>query len=297
MTFMKLHTSSEKITVPFIRGAKGKNQKISALTAYDYTTARIIDRAGVDIILIGDSLGSVVQGLETTLPVTLEEVIYHSRCVTRGVQRALVVGDLPFLSYQVSMERAVESAGRLIKEGGVSAVKLEGGVHVAPIIERLSQIDVPVMGHVGLTPQSYHRMGGHKIQGRRKGHESFAGSRERILADAQAVEEAGAFSLVIEGVPADLAAEITETVSIPTIGIGAGPACDGQILVVNDMLGLTPDFVPRFVKRYSMLAQEMGKAVAQYVAEVREGKFPTEEHSYHSSEDGPVQILTKFKVV
>lgn len=253
-------------------------EKITALTAYDYTTACLFDRAGVDIILVGDSVATVMQGHSTTLPVTLDEMIYHCKCVTAGVKRALVVGDMPFLSYQSSIEKGVESAGRLLKEGGASAVKLEGGVYMAATIEKLVQVDIPVVGHIGLTPQSFHRMGGHKQQGRTSSSHNAevatAGSKERIIEDAIAVEEAGAFALVIEGVPAELGAEITSRVSIPTIGIGAGYGCDGQILVYSDMLGLNPDFCPSFVKQYVNLAEIITAAVKQYISEVESGVFP-----------------------
>ena len=268
-----------RITVPEISKRKG-GERIVALTAYDFPFARLVDAAGVDVILIGDSLGMVVQGLETTLPVTLDEIIYHCRMVARARRRALLVGDLPFLTYQVSAARAVRNAGRLLKEGGVDAVKLEGGVHVADTIAAITRVDIPVMGHVGLTPQSVHRMGGHKVQGRR--HGEAAGDRERVLADARAVEDAGAFAIVLEGIPADLAAEITATLSIPTIGIGAGPQCDGQILVLHDVLGLCEGVRPRFAKAYADLAAAATEALGAYAGEVRSGAFPTEAHSFRS---------------
>jgi 3-methyl-2-oxobutanoate hydroxymethyltransferase len=283
---MQVVKSTERVTVPLIQNSKKqvgtRGARIAALTAYDFTSARLFDAASVDVLLVGDSLGTVVQGLETTIPVTLDEMIYHSRCVARGVKRALLVGDLPFLSYQTSIERAVESAGRLLKEGGVGAVKLEGGIPMAATIERLVQVDIPVMGHVGLTPQSFHRMGGHKVQGRTSapGGDLVAGSRERVFEDALAIERAGAFAVVLEGIPADLAAEITKTLTIPTIGIGAGPECDGQILVSTDLLGLNPEFKPRFVKRYAELGEATRSAVAMYVEEVHSGAFPTSEHSF-----------------
>ncbi len=261
---------AKRITVPSILQRKGSGEKIAALTAYDYTMAKLLDRAGIDVILVGDSVATVCQGRENTLPVTLEEMIYHCRCVAAGVKRALLVADMPFLSYQPSIEKAVESAGRLLKEGGAAAVKLEGGVYMASTIEKLTNVDIPVMGHVGLTPQSFHRMGGHRQQGRfsdRSG--AAAGSRERIIEDALAVESAGAFALVIEGVPGDLAAEITRRLSIPTIGIGAGDECDGQILVTNDMLGMDPDFCPSFVKQYANLAALIEDAVGRYRDDVR----------------------------
>jgi 3-methyl-2-oxobutanoate hydroxymethyltransferase len=270
----------QKVTVPEIAAAKGGGRPIVALTAYDFPFARLVDEAGVDLILVGDSLGMVVQGLETTIPVTMEEMIYHCRMVVRARRRALVVADLPFLSYQVGPAEAVLNAGRLLKEGGAEAVKLEGGCAVADTIRRLVAVDIPVMGHIGLTPQSVHRMGGHKVQGRR--HGQAAGQRERLIADALAVEEAGAFAVVLEGIPLDLAAELTERLSIPTIGIGAGPHCDGQILVLHDVLGLCERFTPRFAKRYAELRQIATEAVRAYADEVRSGAFPTLGHSFHS---------------
>lgn len=273
---MKSTVSRRRITVPDIVDRKKECKRITALTAYDYPFASLLDKSDLDLVLVGDSLGTVIQGKSNTLTVTLEEMIYHCRCVSEAVEYALVVGDLPFLSYQSSIEKAVESAGLLLKEGGVAAVKLEGGVPMRSTIERLVDLDIPVMGHVGLTPQSYHRMGGHKLQGRsgRKG----AGSRERVIEDALAVADAGAFALVIEGVPDEVAQEITERVSIPTIGIGAGVGCDGQILVLHDALGMIPDFSPRFVKRYCQLAEVINSAVDCYCAEVRSGEFPGSEH-------------------
>jgi 3-methyl-2-oxobutanoate hydroxymethyltransferase len=269
----------ERITVPVIRNLKIQGKKITALTAYDYAFARLVDQAGMDLILVGDSLGCVMQGLDTTLPVTLEEMIYHCRCVTRGVQRALVVGDMPFLSYQVSPEQAVMSAGRMLKEGGVAAVKLEGGVVMAPTIERLTSIDIPVMAHIGLTPQSVHRMGGYKVQGRAGGEGK--GSAAQLIADARAVEAAGSFAVVLEGVPAELAAEITRQLSIPTVGIGAGVNCDGQILVLHDLLGLIERKPPRFVKQYADLHDTVIAAVQRYMHEVLAGAFPSSEYAYH----------------
>jgi 3-methyl-2-oxobutanoate hydroxymethyltransferase len=237
----------QKVTVPEIARRKRDGKKISMLTAYDYPFARILDEAGIDVLLVGDTLGMVVQGLDTTLPVTVDEIIYHLKMVTRARARALVVGDLPFLSYQVSIEEALRNAGRMMKDGGAEAVKLEGGVNVAATIAALTAVDIPVMGHIGLTPQSVHRMGGHKVQGKK--HGKMAGGRERLLEDAMAVEEAGAFAVVLEGIPLDLAAEITERLSIPTIGIGAGVHCDGQVLVLHDLLGLFDMFAPKLSKR------------------------------------------------
>jgi 3-methyl-2-oxobutanoate hydroxymethyltransferase len=253
---------------------KAAGERITMVTAYDYAFARLLDEAGVDVLLVGDSLGMVVQGQETTLPVTLDEMIYHTRMVARGRRRALLVADLPFGSYQTGPERAVESAVRLVKEGAAEVVKLEGGTTVARTIEAITRMDVPVMGHVGLTPQSVHRMGGHRVQGKRHGH--APGARERVLEDACAVEEAGAFAVVLEGIPLDLAAEITATVEIPTIGIGAGVHCDGQVLVLHDLLGLG-DRTPKFAKRYAELGAEVIHA-----AEVKGGTFPTDAHSFHS---------------
>lgn len=292
---MNTSTRSERVTVPGVLSAKSgpSKQKLVCVTAYDFTMAKLMDTAAVDIVLVGDSLGSVVQGLETTIPVTLDEVIYHTRCVTRAVKRALVIADLPFMSYQASLEKALESAGRLLKEGGAAAVKLEGGIAMAETIARMSAVDIPVMGHVGLTPQSYHRMGGHKVQGKLSGSRDKAGTRERIIDDALAVERAGAFACVLESIPAELAAEITEMLSIPTIGIGAGPACDGQILVSTDLLGLTPDFKPKFVKRFAELGTATVEAVRCYGDEVRAGTFPGPEHSF----GGPMKTPARARVL
>jgi 3-methyl-2-oxobutanoate hydroxymethyltransferase len=268
-----------KITVPEILKRKGSSDPIVALTAYDFPFGRIADEAGVDLILVGDSLGMVVQGMDTTLPVTMDEMIYHCRMVARARRRALLVADLPFGSYQVSPAEAVANASRLIKEGAAEAVKLEGGVPMADTIRAIASVDIPVMGHIGLTPQSVHRMGGHKVQGQRRG--ARAGQRDRILEDALAVEEAGAFAIVLEGMPLELAAEITDQLTIPTIGIGAGAHCDGQILVLHDVLGLCDRFSPKFAKRYAELWQEAREAISLYAREVRTGAFPTDAHSFH----------------
>ena len=264
-----------KVTVPEIMNMKQKGEKITALTAYDYSFARILDQAGVDILLVGDSLGSVIQGQESTLPVTLEEMIYHTKAVVRGRNRALVVADMPFLSFQVSLEEAKRNAGRFLQEARAEAVKIEGGVAVHQTIEEIVQMGIPVMGHVGLTPQSIHRFGGYKVQGKERKQ------REIILQDALVVEEGGAFSVVLEGIPKDLAEEITQRLSIPTIGIGAGVNCDGQILVVHDMLGLFDKFTPKFVKRYADLKGIMADAVKNYISDVRKENFPDEKHSFH----------------
>lgn len=267
-----------KITVPHVTQRKAAAERLTMVTAYDWTFARLLDEAGVDMLLVGDSLGMVVQGLENTLPVTLDEMIYHTRLVARGRRRALVVGDLPFGSYQTSPAQAVDSAVRLVKEGGAEAVKLEGGLAMAETIEAIASRDIPVMGHVGLTPQSVHRMGGHKVQGRK--HGSAPGGRARVLSDARAVEAAGAFAVVLEGIPLDLAAEITGELSIPTIGIGAGVHCDGQVLVLHDLLGLS-ERAPRFAKQYADVGRTVIEAVGAYVREVRGGIFPTDEHAFH----------------
>lgn len=264
-----------KVTVPEIRKMKQKGEKITALTAYDYSFARILDEAGVDILLVGDSLGSVIQGLESTLPVTLDEMIYHTKTVVRGRKRALVVADMPFLSFQVSIEEAKRNAGRFLQEAGAEAVKVEGGARILETIKAIVQMEIPVMGHVGLTPQSIHRFGGYRVQGKEKEQ------REVIMQDAIAVQEGGAFSIVLEGIPMDLAKEITRRLSIPTIGIGAGIDCDGQVLVVHDMLGLFEMYTPKFVKRYADLKGIMADAVKNFIAEVKEEKFPDEEHSFH----------------
>ena len=266
-----IQNNKKKVTVPRLMRMKGR-QKIVALTAYDATFARLLDACDVDVLLVGDSLGMVVQGQQNTLPVTVEEVIYHCRAVARGCQRAHLVADMPFMSYQVSVEQGLRNAGRLVKEGCAEAVKLEGGRH-ADLVHRLTEIGIPVMGHLGLTPQSIHAMGGYRVQARQR-HQL-----ERLLADATALEQAGAYSLVLEGIPAEAAAEISARVAIPTIGIGAGPACDGQVLVIYDLLGMDPDFTPRFLKRYEQLADRIQQAVRSYADEVTGGVFPAAEHS------------------
>ena len=263
----------KKITIPEVLAMKHAGRKISMLTSYDYPFTRIMDAAGIDVILVGDSAGVVVAGHETTLPVTMDEMLFHTRAVRRAEPKALVVADMPFMSYQTGIEDACRNCGRMIKEGGAEAVKIEGGMNMAHVIRAVSQIDIPVMGHIGLTPQSVHRMGGYKVQGRKE-------QAERILEDAYAVQNSGAFAVVLEGIPARLAAEITAGLTIPTIGIGAGPACDGQVLVIHDILGLCEKYSPKFVKRYAELTPIISDAVRHYVAEVRGGEFPTEEHSF-----------------
>ena len=265
----------EKVTVPDIVNKKHHSEKISCLTAYDYSFARILDQAGIDILLVGDSVGCVFQGQANTLPVTLDEMIYHTRAVVRGRKHALVVADMPFLSYQVSPEQGIKNAGRLLQEGGAEGVKLEGGVAIGNTIKAIVEVGIPVMGHVGLTPQSVHRFGGYRVQGKDKEQ------RESIMRDALTVEDAGAFAVVLEGIPLDLAKEVSDRLKIPTIGIGAGPHCDGQVLVIHDMIGLFDDFTPKFVKRYADIKEVMTGAVKVFIADVREGKFPGKEHSFH----------------
>ncbi|MFH1964324.1 MAG: 3-methyl-2-oxobutanoate hydroxymethyltransferase [Acidobacteriota bacterium] len=261
-------------TILDIREMYEKNEKIAVLTAYDYPFARLMDRAGIDIILVGDSAGNVVAGYENTLPVTMEEMIYHTRAVARGTQHALIVADMPFLSYQADISDARRNAGRLIKEGSAHAVKIEGGANIKDTIRAIVDMDIPVMGHIGLTPQSVHRMGGYRIQGR------DAEQSLKIKEAAAAVEEAGVFALVLEGIPAPLAGEITCELGIPTIGIGAGNRCSGQVLVAHDMLGMSEDFSPKFVKKYADLSSVMTRAFTDYVTEVKAGVFPGDEHSF-----------------
>ena len=268
----------KKVRITDLAVMKTGGSPITMLTAYDAPFARIFDEAGVDALLVGDSVAMVVQGADSTLPVTLEEILYHTRIVARARKRALLIADMPFLSYQVSAEDALRNAGRLIKEGGAEAVKLEGGIAVAETVARLTQVDIPVMGHIGLTPQSIHRMGGHRVQGNREG--SAPGCRQRLLDDARALEDAGAFAIVLEGIPAPLAREITSMLAVPTIGIGAGADCDGQVLVMHDMLGLASGFVPRFAKPYASLWNDASAATLAYLREVKEHTFPGPEHSY-----------------
>jgi 3-methyl-2-oxobutanoate hydroxymethyltransferase len=275
---------ASKVTVPEIRARKTRGPAVAVATAYDFTMARLVDEAGVDVILVGDSLGMVVQGLTNTLPVTLEETCYHGRAVARAAVRAHVVGDMPFMSYQVSPMQAVESAGRLVKEGAFESVKLEGGEDVAEHVRRIVRAGVPVMGHVGLQPQSVHSLGGFKVQGR--GSEGAA----KIMRDALALEEAGVYAIVLEAVPPDVAEQVTAAVGVPTIGIGAGAACDGQVLVCTDLLGMSRGHAPRFAKRYAELGDAIVDAMQRYVSEVRSGAFPAVEHAYKQNgpdESGP----------
>lgn len=267
-----------KNTVLTFKQAKGKGQKLSMLTAYDYTMAKIIDESGINGILIGDSLGMVIKGEEDTLAVTVDEIIYHTKAVKRGAKNALIVSDMPFLSYHTSIQDAIYNAGRMVKEGGAHAVKLEGGANVLAQVRAIVAAQIPVMGHLGLTPQSVNAFGGFKVQG--KSEETA----RQLIADAVALEEAGAFAIVLEGIPAKVAELITKEVSIPTIGIGAGKECDGQILVYQDMLGMFDDFVPKFVKQYANVGKMMKEAIETYILEVDKGDFPEEKHTFKIEE-------------
>jgi 3-methyl-2-oxobutanoate hydroxymethyltransferase len=258
------------MTVPEFMAAKVRGERLTMLTAYDYPTARLFDAAGVDSILVGDSLGMVVQGNKNSLSVSLEEIIYHTRCVARGIEKSLLIADMPFMSFQISPEQALANAGRLVKESGAQGVKLEGGVRSADKIAAIVSADIPVMGHIGLTPQSVHRMGGFRVQRDDK----------HLLDDALATEQAGAFALVMECIPSSLAERITAAVKIPTIGIGAGAGCDGQVLVAHDLLGIYEDLRPRFVKQYASLAQEIREAAEAFCRDVRAGRFPGKEHAF-----------------
>ncbi|MEW6108363.1 MAG: 3-methyl-2-oxobutanoate hydroxymethyltransferase [Nitrospirota bacterium] len=263
-----------KITIQDFLKKKVDGRKITMLTAYDYPFARIVDEAGIDGILVGDSLGMVVQGLDNTLPVTMDEMIYHTKLVSRAVKNAIVIGDMPFMSYQAGIEDAVRNAGRFLKEAGASAVKIEGGSEVREHIMAMTKSDIPVMAHIGLTPQSVHRMGGYKVQGKTEE------AAKRLIDEAHIAEDAGAFSLLLEAIPLELAKKITAGLSIPTIGIGAGPFCDGQVLVLHDVIGMFERFVPKFVKRYANLKEEALQAIKNYRDEVEEGIFPSENQSF-----------------
>lgn len=266
--------SAKKVTIHTLRKMKQAGEPIGMLTCYDATFARLLDGAGMDVLLVGDSLGMVIQGEKTTLPVTMDQMIYHLKAVNRGVQRAHVVGDLPFMSYQTSVDEAVRNAGRLVAEGGAESVKLEGGAEFTEVIEKIVRAGIPVMGHIGLTPQTVHKMGGYVIQGR---DEEKA---MKLLEDAKALEAAGCYSIVLEGIPTVVAGQISRQLSIPTIGIGAGVECDGQVLVIYDLLGMDPSFSPKFVKRYADLHEVIGGAVRSYLDEVKAREFPTEAHSF-----------------
>ncbi|MBI9073139.1 MAG: 3-methyl-2-oxobutanoate hydroxymethyltransferase [Melioribacteraceae bacterium] len=271
---MSVHSEFRRITTNSLLLSKQKGEKIAALTAYDFITAKLLDKAGVDVLLVGDSLGNVFQGNDTTLPVTMDEMIYHTKAVTKGVERAMVVCDMPFMSYQTSANEAFRNAGRIMKETSAGAVKLEGGIRIAETVEKITENGIPVMGHIGLTPQSIHLFGSYKARGK------SVDEAEQIKKDAKALEEAGAFAIVLEKIPKELAKEITESLMVPTIGIGAGAHCDGQILVTPDMLGLNVDFNPRFVRHYAALADVMGLAIGKYVDDVKGQNFPSDKESY-----------------
>jgi 3-methyl-2-oxobutanoate hydroxymethyltransferase len=268
----------KKITVPDFRNMKTEGRKIAVLTAYDFLMARLLDMAGVDAVLVGDSVGMVFSGFETTLPVTLRDMIYHGRAVRRAVKRSLLIIDMPFMSYQVSAGHALHNCGKVMKETGANAVKIEGGEEVCEVVRSCMRASIPVMGHIGLTPQSIHRIGGYKVQGQK------AGEGTKLLHDALCLQEAGCFSIVLEMVAAEVAEEITSKIGIPTIGIGSGAACDGQVLVIYDMLGMNEEFKARFFKTYVDLSDTIRGAVRAYVEEVKAGKFPADEHSFHSDE-------------
>lgn len=268
----------KKLTIPNIIQKARQGEKLSMLTAYDATFARILDETGVDLLLVGDSLGQVIQGHENTIPVSLDDVIYHTRCVTRVVKRALVIADLPFMSYQASISQALLSAGRAIKEGRCEAVKLEGGMETVETVKAITRTGIPVMAHLGLKPQTIHQMGGYKIHGKTRAE------TQDIVKEAKAMQDAGAFSIVLEGVTAETAREVTDAVRIPTIGIGAGPHCSGQVLVIYDLLGLNPQFKPTFLKTYAAGYEIISNAVKLYIDEVKKGVFPSEQHSFHQKD-------------
>ncbi len=275
-----------RITINQIKDMKQKGEKITMLTAYDYSTAKIIDGVGIPLILVGDSLGMVVLGYQSTIPVTMEEMLHHTKAVVRGTKQAMVISDLPFMTYHITVEDALRNAARFIQEGGAQAIKLEGGVNVAEKVSRIVDCGIPVMGHIGLTPQSIHQLGGFKVQAK------TPEAASRLLEDARALEAAGAFAIVLETVPAPLATLITQRIGIPTIGIGAGTNCDGQVQVINDILGSFTDFVPKHAKQYAKLADIISNAVTEYHNEVKAGSFPTEKQSY-SMDESVLAKLTK----
>jgi 3-methyl-2-oxobutanoate hydroxymethyltransferase len=273
-----------RITASQIKEMKRQGEKIAMVTAYDYPMSKLVDEAGMPIILVGDSLGMVVLGYESTIPVTMDEMIHHTKAVVRGAKHALIIGDMPFMTYHISTEDALRNAARFIQEGGAQAVKLEGGETVAEKISRIVAAGIPVQGHIGLTPQSIHQLGGYKVQGK------TAEVAARLLNDAKALESAGAFSIVLECIPTPLAKLITERVSVPTIGIGAGKHCDGQVQVISDLLGLYTDFVPKHAKQYTKLQESISTSVSDYISEVKAGKFPTSKQSYEMDEAVLAQI-------
>ena len=274
-----------RISISQLKNMKQRGEKITMLTAYDYITAKIIDEAGIPLILVGDSLGMVVLGYESTIPVTIEEMLHHTKAVVRGTKQAIIIGDMPFMTYHTSISDALRNAARFIQEGGAQSVKLEGGVTVAETVRSIVSCGIPVMGHIGLTPQSIHQLGGYKVQGKTEE------TATRMLADAHALEQAGAFAVVLETVPTPLATLITQSISIPTIGIGAGIGCDGQVQVISDILGLFTDFVPKHAKQYAKLADTIRAAITEYDKEVKNGSFPTEEQGFSMNES----ILDKLK--
>lgn len=271
---MSTEVKKDKITVRSFAKLKQKNEKIAILTAYDFFTARILDEVGLDAVLVGDSVSMVFYGSSSTLPVTMDQMVYHTKAVSSAVKRALVIADMPFLSYQASTEEAIANAGRFLKEGGADAVKMEGGLEMEETIKRVIQVGIPVMAHIGLTPQSINRFGGYVVRGK-SGEE-----KEYLLESAKVLQKAGCFSVLLESIPRDLARQITQSLDVPTIGIGAGLECDGQVLVVNDILGLFEDFKPRFVRRYAQLGKEIRKASKSFLDDIKSGKFPSEEESY-----------------
>ncbi|GIW18926.1 3-methyl-2-oxobutanoate hydroxymethyltransferase [Tepidiforma sp.] len=264
-----------RLSIHKLKEWKAQGRRFAMITAYDYPTARLVEQAGIPIILVGDSLGSVVLGYDSTIPVTMDDIVYHTRAVVRATEKAIVVADMPFMSYQADPNEAMRNAGRLLKEGGATAVKLEGGSQLAPLVRRMVDAGIPVMGHLGLTPQSVNQFGGHKVQGK------TPAAAAKLIADARALEEAGAFAVVLETIPAPLARMVTERIAIPTIGIGAGPHCDGQVQVLHDMLGIYDDRRPlKHAKRYAVLGEAIREAVRAYIGEVEGGQFPTAEHSF-----------------
>lgn len=271
---MSVHSEIKRITTETLRKMKFDGDKVTMLTAYDFTTAKIVDAGGVEAILVGDSAANVMAGDETTLPITLDHMIYHTQCVARGVSRALVVADLPFGTYQSNPEKALESAVRMMKEGGAHAIKVEGGAEIADSIRRIVNAGIPVMGHLGLTPQSIYQFGTYKVRAKEDAE------AEKLLSDARLLQELGCFALVLEKIPADLAGKVTESITIPTIGIGAGPHCDGQVLVYHDMVGMNKGFSPKFLRRYLDLYSEITGAVSQYVKDVKNADFPNQNESY-----------------
>ena len=274
-----------RTTINQIRDMKQKGEKITMLTAYDYSTAKIVDEVGIPLILVGDSLGMVVLGYESTVPVTMEDMLHHTKAVVRGTKQTMVIGDMPFMTYHISVDDALKNAARFIQEAGAQAIKLEGGVTVAEKVRRIVECGIPVMGHIGLTPQSIHQFGGYKIQGK------TPEAAVKMLKDAQALEEAGVFGIVLETVPTPLATLITQKISVPTIGIGAGIGCDGQVQIINDILGSYTDFVPKHTKQYTKLADIMSSAITEYYNEVKAGTFPTDKQSFSMDES----ILARLK--